>query len=115
MKECTRCNTSKPLEDFYKQVKQGWQYYDSMCKSCRSAYTSDRRRETKISIVEYLGGKCTDCGLIDDPCVYDCHHLDPNKKDFSPSKQNKKFDSIKNELDKCVLLCANCHRKRHWA
>ena len=43
------------------------------------------------------------------------HHLDPNEKDFNPSNLKKyKFDDrIKNELDKCILVCANCHREIH--
>lgn len=44
---------------------------------------------------------------------YDFHHLDPNQKDFSIGKQSKSFAVIRSELDKCVLLCSNCHRKRH--
>ena len=84
-----------------------------MCKPCRSEYTSDRRREIKIKAIEYKGGKCEHCGLIDSPEVYDFHHLDPSKKDFSVGKQQKAFETIKKELDKCILLCSNCHRKVH--
>lgn len=46
--------------------------------------------------------------------IFDFHHLNPSEKDVDWSKLRLKSDeSIKNELNKCVLLCSNCHRKRH--
>ena len=55
-----------------------------------------------------------DCGLITSKVeVYDFHHRDPSQKDFSISKNAKSFEKCKQELDKCDLLCANCHRLRH--
>lgn len=78
------------------------------------AYTTDRRRRIKKECVDYLGGKCADCGLETSRVeVYDFHHLDPAKKDFSLFKNAKCFKTMRPELDKCVLLCANCHRIRH--
>lgn len=119
-KTCTQCKEEKLLENFYPQQQRNpnneeviWYYYDSMCKPCRLSYSHDRTKQRKIDIVEYMGGKCVDCGLVDDPVVYDCHHLDPTQKDFSIAKNKKSLDKIKPELDKCILLCANCHRKRH--
>ena len=118
MKICTQCQTEKEDNNFYKQQQKGkngqtWYYLDSMCKPCRSSYTSTRRRTCKMQIIEYLGGECKGCKTVGHPSIYDCHHLDPSQKDFSPSKQNRKFETIKDELDKCVLLCANCHRRVH--
>lgn len=118
-KQCTQCLKVFDLDCFYKQKQKSksnatiWEYRDSMCKSCRSKYSSNRRREIKKEAIKYLGGKCIDCGTIDVPSIYDFHHLEPGKKDFSIGKQAKAFSSIKKELDKCVLLCSNCHRKRH--
>jgi hypothetical protein len=75
---------------------------------------SDRRRQIKQKCIEYLGEKCVDCGLkTEKSVVYDFHHLDPTKKDFTIGKNTKTFESLRNELDKCVLLCAICHRMRH--
>jgi hypothetical protein len=119
MKLCTRCQKKKPLENFYTQVQNNkagrkWEYLDSMCKECRSTYTSDRRRETKKKAVLYLGGECVDCSLLTEHYeVYDFHHLDPKTKEFSPGKRHLRFESMVKELDKCVLLCSNCHRIRH--
>lgn len=46
----------------------------------------------------------------------DFHHLNPNEKDFNISDRNlptSDWPRIKNELDKCILVCANCHREIH--
>lgn len=117
-KTCKQCEVEKSLDDFYPGRQRGksgqvWTYHDSLCKICRNDYQSERRRQIKRLAVEYLGGECQDCGLVDDSVVYDFHHLDPEQKDFSIGKQAKAFETIKTELDKCVLLCSNCHRKRH--
>jgi len=119
MKICKKCNLQKLEVDFYKQKQVGnngqiWPYLDCYCKSCRLKASSDRSRNVKIKAIEYLGGKCKDCGLQDDPCVFDFHHTDPTQKELTlASRGGRSFKSIKAELDKCELLCANCHRKRH--
>lgn len=119
MKVCTQCQKKLPLDAFYGQIQhsiisdKSWTYKDSMCKSCRSNYTAERRRSRKREAVKYLGGKCLDCGLVDSVEVYDFHHRNPKGKDFSIGKNAKSFEKIKAELDKCDLLCSNCHRKRH--
>ena len=57
---------------------------------------------------------CIDCGIkSNNYCIYDFHHVEDNKE-FAISKTSKSFDSIKKELDKCILLCSNCHRIRHF-
>lgn len=73
------------------------------------------RKQRKQEAVELLGSKCNDCGGSFPLPVYDFHHQDPNEKDGEPSFfLNKKSDRWKEELAKCVLLCSNCHRIRHW-
>ena len=74
------------------------------------------RRETKSAIVNGFGGKCCVCGY--DKChdALDIHHLDPTKKTMSIGgvrANPKKWELIKEEMDNCVLLCANCHREVH--
>lgn len=118
-KICLDCKLEKPTTEFYKQVQKEneriWEYYDSICKPCRSIQSSQRRRNIKIQALEYLGWMCNRCKLVDKdyPQIYDFHHTDPLQKDFSISKTTKTFKSIKSELDKCIVLCANCHRKEH--
>ncbi len=79
--------------------------------------TRQRMRDRKKEAVAYKGGKCEDCGGVFLECAYDFHHLDPTKKDFNVGAKLGKgmtIDTVKVELDKCVLLCANCHRIRHY-
>lgn len=62
-----------------------------------------------------FGNKCADCGISYPPPIYDFHHLDPTKKDFTVANIIwRNLDSLREELDKCVMLCANCHRLRHY-
>lgn len=121
-KGCTRCKKNLPVEDFYVQSQTGkkdksqvWKYYDSTCKSCRKDYTRERSLETKRLAVKYKGGKCEDCKKSFHPNVFDFHHLDPDKKEFGIAERIVRNidNNMKRELDKCVLLCANCHRERH--
>lgn len=135
---CSVCNVTKELNDtnFY-VVKSRLSKYDSMCRDCRNAYhrkhrvenkTEEQRekdrlkakqvhRDMKVKCVEYLGGKCNTCGIAYDgtnAMIFDFHHIDPSKKEFQLLTQRKhSFEHNKPELDKCSLLCANCHRKEH--
>lgn len=65
--------------------------------------------------VEYKGGHCIICGYNRCMSALEFHHLDQNKKDFSISVNGytMSWEKIKNELDKCVCVCANCHREIH--
>lgn len=71
------------------------------------------RKRTKIKLVEYKGGKCERCGYNKCLGALDFHHLDPNEKDFGIGGVTKSFDKMKKEVDKCILVCANCHREIH--
>lgn len=86
-------------------------------KCCVKAKVVAWRKRTKQRAVEYLGGKCLVCGY--DRCieVLEFHHRDPAQKDFgiAASGSCRSWDRIQTELDKCDLLCANCHRERHAA
>lgn len=70
-------------------------------------------KQVKLKAIEYKGNKCQVCGYNRCIQALEFHHLDPTKKDFTTSGGTKSFQNIKSELDKCVLLCANCHREVH--
>ena len=113
MKNCSRCKRSLPLNEFY--IRREVQTH-AWCKRCVNEQTKTRQRKMKASAVEYKGGVCVDCGGTFHPCVYDFHHVDPSQKDFNLAKYKclaEFSDKVKAELDKCVLLCSNCHRLRH--
>lgn len=119
MKICLECGEELNEEQFYKQVQrsldgnQKWNYRDSICKECRKLYTKKRKVNNKNRAIEYLGGSCKICGIIDSPEIYDFHHIE-NKKFALANNLNKSWENIKAELDKCILLCSNCHRKLHY-
>lgn len=80
----------------------------------------DSRRRNKNIYLEYSGSFCKECGYDKCPASLTFHHRDSNIKDFSIGSIGNKFDSIynlsekiKNELDKCDVLCANCHVLKH--
>jgi hypothetical protein len=115
-KVCTQCGELKSINDFYK--KKGFNKPQSKCKSCFNKYCVDRWVNKKISYIIYKGSECVDCGLSypkEPYVIFDFHHRDPNVKEFDWSKLRLKSESkIKEEIDKCDLLCSNCHRKKHF-
>lgn len=112
-KHCKRCNTTKPVEQFYAR-KRSQNDTSPYCISCMLDQSNERQRALKIQAVEYLGGQCVVCRVKDHPSVYDFHHLNPAEKEFTiATRKTVKLDKIKSELDKCVLICACCHRKLH--
>ena len=75
--------------------------------------TNNRNR--KLALIEHMGGKCKDCLGTFPPSVYEFHHVDPSIKDAKASIMFTKglTAPVIEELKKCVMLCANCHRIRH--
>ena len=85
-------------------------YVDSR-KNCEAV--SRRRRKLKAMSVELKGGKCFLCGYNRCVRALEFHHIDPTQKSFSLSVRGLTYAwaKIKAELEKTVLLCANCHRE----
>ncbi|MEK7071994.1 MAG: hypothetical protein AAB969_00315 [Patescibacteria group bacterium] len=76
---------------------------------------SKRRKELRKKSIEYKGGKCIICGYNKCNQVLEFHHFNPKVKDFSISQKGytRSWEKVKKELDKCILVCANCHREIH--
>ena len=74
-----------------------------------------RRVRIKEELVEYKGGKCEICGYNKCLSALEFHHLDPSKKDFGIASNSsyKNINILKKEIDKCILVCSNCHREIH--
>jgi 5-methylcytosine-specific restriction endonuclease McrA len=72
-----------------------------------------RRRKIKVLAIEYKGGKCQVCGYNKYPGALDLHHTSHKDKEFGIGDKGytRSWDKVKAELDKCVLVCANCHRE----
>ena len=111
-KVCPRCKQQLPAEAFYRRRKNS--NLSPYCKECTNRQTLDRMHYFKHKCVAYKGGKCCRCGY--DYCVeaLEFHHLNPEEKELSLSGgKSYSFERIKPELDKCILVCANCHREIH--
>ncbi len=72
-----------------------------------------RRKKIKAMAVEYKGGKCIGCGYNRYQGALELHHVNPSEKGFAIGHKGytRSWAKVKAELDKCVLLCANCHRE----
>lgn len=86
----------------------------STATTCASCLGKVKKFNQKKKIVNYLGGGCYICGIIGSQCIFDNHHIDPSKKEYRLSRSLKKWETLKKELDKTVLLCANCHAELHF-
>ena len=133
-KTCKQCLINQPIDNFRYRKDKDW--YLIICKKCESITSSKYgkiryanpvkrryqlnfqravKKKLKDEIIQYLGGQCLHCGIKDScTAIYDVHHCDPTKKDFNPAQRmHKSFEVLKPELDKCILLCVNCHRREH--
>lgn len=136
-KKCSKCGKRKPTDQFHihKRNKDGlyyccksckkevdkvrWEklYYDpTMKKQKKEKEQRDNRRYLKnrkyIMRFKQFKGCC--CCKEKEPVVLEFHHLDQSKKHKNvTSMSGCNIDKIKNEIRKCVVICANCHRKLH--
>ena len=87
-------------------------YHERLRKQA-SDWQREKGRKNKLKAIAYLGGHCADCKNEFPPYVYEFHHLDPTIKEFTITRiMGRKWENIVPELNKCVLLCANCHKIR---
>lgn len=72
-----------------------------------------RRRKVKALAIEYKGGSCQICGYNRYQGALELHHIDRTQKSFALGDKGytRSWEKVKEELDKCILLCANCHRE----
>lgn len=83
----------------------------SFCASCR---IKNRNLRIKDNLVAYKGGKCELCGYDKYAQVLEFHHINPEDKLFNIAQHyNIAYSKLVLEVDKCILLCANCHREQH--
>lgn len=117
MKECTLCHKNLNESEFYARTNRKCLY--AFCKKCFTRYNSEKHIRKKAKAITYLGGKCADCKIIMSDeypyYLFDFHHIDPTEKEHNWSQLRfRSWDKIKIELDKCVCLCALCHRRREY-
>lgn len=79
-----------------------------------SQWSTKRGLDRKLKFIEEMGNCCFDCKQSYPREVYDFHHLDNKVDAISNLLLNASDERLNLEIKKCVLLCANCHRIRHW-
>lgn len=121
---CKRCAYKKN-----KSLRLAWSPERKLEYSRRSMDTKEKRRKKystqkkrllryKQEGVDYLGGSCSKCGY--NKCIeaLEFHHKVPGEKvktgNGGAIDRRRTFKANKSELDKCILLCANCHRETHY-
>lgn len=131
-KKCYSCQIEKSKSCFaFKNKKLGT--LQGQCKECQSKYHRQHYIDNKSYYQEkrnrnnkkyrYATRKfindfkeksaCLFCGE-NTTCCLDFHHLDPKIKDSNISKmQIRKISVVKEEIEKCIVVCSNCHRKIH--
>lgn len=111
---CSKCSLEKNNAEFY--ILGNGKLF-SWCSECHKTTNKQKAREFKIKCVEYKGSKCTICNY--DKCLgaLEFHHLDASQKEFTISSKQLllNFNQLKSELDKCILVCSNCHAELHYS
>lgn len=117
MQKCLLCGSE--FEVTHKGVTRKFCYKCSPVYSNKDKKSLSNRQETFRKAmrdygIEHLGGKCQRCGYDKCKSALAFHHKDPSKKELNFSSGFLGFEKFKKELDKCILLCANCHAEIHW-
>lgn len=130
VKTCTKCCIEKPTDLFAKKSKSK-DGLSAWCKKCFAdnaaiKYQTDinernrklvNRQASRLRARNYIwsilsSSECVDCG-IKDPHVLEFDHTDPAEKSHNVAEmQDYSVERIKQEVSKCVVRCANCHKKR---
>lgn len=94
-------------------------FYDNSihwkCMKCQSEYVQKRREHIKLLALAYKGNKCQCCGYNKCISALEFHHIEPTQKEFAirTNGYTRSWNKVKSELDKCILVCSNCHREIH--
>lgn len=94
-----------------------WQQNKERLKDQRREYARQRRQSNKDYLDTYkLERGCSVCGYNRCPQALEFHHPDPTVKEGSlanMSREGRSVDRINTEIEKCIVICANCHREHH--
>ena len=116
MKICPICMLELEDDSFYKRKrKNGKIDLQSYCKKCRLKRVGILQRNTRDLISKYKADRgCSVCGERR-PYILDFHHVSGDKEYTISllSSSHANWEKIQKEIDKCVILCANCHREEH--
>lgn len=113
-KVCSKCHIEKPITQFYKHGfnARGEQTYRSDCKQCQREYDLTRLHK-QAEFINAQKHECAKCGENDKTKLH-FHHIDPRQKEFTIGKmRNYPLEKVQREIDKCIVLCAHCHKTFH--
>ena len=85
-------------------------------RKCKNKSAVDRfRKNLKRRAVDYKGGKCVRCSYSRCLAALEFHHVEPEHKDFAIGSggHTRSWERVRQELDKCILVCSNCHAEIH--
>lgn len=115
MRICPICN--KEFEIISKFAHSRIYCYNcSPVSTHKNSQVAQTRRNMKKALVERKGGACERCGYNKCMDALEFHHLDPNQKEIAIgdiAKSSSNWGKIQLEVDKCILVCANCHKEIH--
>ena len=115
MRHCNKCGNDLPDSSFGKNGNGS----RSICKKCQSERIKQGQYETR-DYIQSLKVKCSKCGYNRCKEALEFHHLNPTEKDNALAQYSRRVFSpmvkklIDNEVAKCIILCANCHREEHF-
>lgn len=95
---------------FYKKSGRKGQW---KCLKCESELAVLKKQKYKLKMLQYKGGKCEICGYDKNIAALEFHHLNSEDKKFTVSDTHHSWEDVQKELDKCICVCANCHRELH--
>lgn len=128
-KRCFECNPYiTKTERSKNKIHSGAKYICTQCNKefgyikkrsskliCSNCYQRNYVTRLKEKAIDYKGGKCNICGYNYCNRALEFHHRNPKEKEFNISvKKSASWDKIRIEIDKCDLVCANCHREIHF-
>ena len=115
MMQCRSCQRLKEEDDFYLRA-DGINRFNR-CKSCISKETAEQKRKIYKWVDNHKASMgCDHCGVKDKRCLQ-LHHKDSSTKKHSVATLIGKgyiFKTVKIEVEKCEVLCANCHSIHHY-
>ena len=130
-RKCTICkNIYPPTSDFFGKHRKSSSGLDTYCTSCRHEktrqYYYNNKEKMQSQSIAWKKTQRDKINEIKNSCIclkckenrnwlLDFHHIDPTKKDFQISQgEGYRWEKVQEEIDKCVVLCSNCHRDFHY-
>lgn len=128
LKKCKNCKKTKLCDWSGSFTQTGSPEYKARCHDCHRIKALDwrrkgqkrisqqaklRRLKLKQKYVDYLGGKCSRCGYFKNNRALTFHHHGKGKDRNISQMIDWSWNKVKSELDRCILLCFNCHMEEH--